>query len=600
MTNLTSTNFFRRSNAHCPAIATAFFTIFYAVPTPFAQSLPQAQTFYIEPPSVNTGSHEYVREGPPPPDAKMRAALCRPMAPKPTNVGAEPRRGIGRVIDELTGVPLAGVVVTGRYEPWYGYTNKEGYALSAWTPDCVLHSMEAVTDSKGRFELDEYDLTATPLIDRKFIATLGLYRPGYYGEKKSVSFKPLMALGFSDASSGGGRLATSEMVGFSVGMRKIDTPVRILANPHKTRASTAWSFDSWAFHPRPICLWEHHVELLRVLHLENRELIKEIYAKDEIDPSGYPLKSYDNDGTEQPPSVTQLSRLERLLRMEKDSPSNWPCAKRPSIEFSDASLNITKHRSFETVNSREFWKPPSPEGRAISMSSVTGSVIDAETSQPVLGALVVGSFSTVSWEVGDRPYRGAFAQPVDVPTDAHGRYNIPSWTTGTRRLTGTTGFPEWSAWPQLFVWAPGYTYERLSLNLLPEAGFDRLVAGASFKVNQVVELETVKLTKVKDEWQHYASATAALGAQARFLHPCDVPSQDAKLRSFCVSMTFNQCIWERYPNFLRAQLSFFRSQPPPVQPKFKLEPPWALLLLDQHRQMGKLWQCADPTSVIGK
>lgn len=79
----------------------------------------------------------------------------------------------------------------------------------------------------------------------------------------------------------------------------------------------------------------------------------------------------------------------------------------------------------------------------------SGKVIDAETNEPIEGAVVFLRFSTERYSVGG--FIGAYADALEVMTDSSGEFKVPTHRVITFRIPH-----RWEPHPNVIIFKPGY------------------------------------------------------------------------------------------------------------------------------------------------
>jgi len=82
-------------------------------------------------------------------------------------------------------------------------------------------------------------------------------------------------------------------------------------------------------------------------------------------------------------------------------------------------------------------------------SPYMGTVVDADTGEPIEGAVVVAVYSTESYSVGGSV--GHYLDAQEVMTEKNGEFRIPSLTSFTFRPLQT-----FRPWARMWIYKPGY------------------------------------------------------------------------------------------------------------------------------------------------
>jgi hypothetical protein len=92
------------------------------------------------------------------------------------------------------------------------------------------------------------------------------------------------------------------------------------------------------------------------------------------------------------------------------------------------------------------------EGQKYAEPEVTGKVIDAQTKQPIKGALIYGHYATSSGTLAGGSKFGEHVKSFLAETDANGVFKLAAWDTGERPIKGETR----DKFPMIAIYKPGY------------------------------------------------------------------------------------------------------------------------------------------------
>jgi hypothetical protein len=515
-------------------------------------------------------------------ETAAKAAALKLCGPHSVAAAAKKSAGVrrhyaGRVVDSA-GEALSGVIVTGFFQPLFHYAPTNGASTRDVVLECVTYSFEAVTDAKGEYAF-VFDEVSPVNVDKKSATgSLVFYLPGYQLKRTALSPESLR-LTNTESRDEARTTETLELV---------PQTVSALHNPHDRRAG---EMVETIQRTKPLrvtpCAWARHPELLRTLSIETRRLYREMYRADELETTGFPKPSADPDSDNTQARWRAEIWLDYLLRTQNS------CAIDAKSFATAAALAQTERITFVMVDANRFWKPPAPEGRALSMPAVRGRVIDKVTRKPVSGATLFGSYNTVNWEIGGRTLRAQLAQTIDIETGATGAFELPAWSSGSRKLTGAIGFPEWGAWPAVTVYAPGYRLLTTSLNLRSDSiSLTPKKITTNTAGEEIIELEPV------------ASDVENVGVASRFmLEPklitmCVPHEGQESVNAFCEKTIQDRCAWERYPNVLKRQGRMRAILNDPATDRHTKEYATINQLLSAQKKLGARWSCADVESLL--
>lgn len=153
-----------------------------------------------------------------------------------------------------------------------------------------------------------------------------------------------------------------------------------------------------------------------------------------------------------------------------------------------------------------------------------GKVIDAETKEPIEGAVVVAIYN--KWVLGFEP-QTSYVDIKEFLTDKNGEFYIPSYTTIIQPFS-------WEAWVRFIIFKPGYgsfrdylSYHKFIIWALPE----ELVY--SYKLSEILKKRVEE--KWKKEFEEFKKALEKEGKKTYFTRKVEkylpiIPMKDAKKR----------------------------------------------------------------------
>jgi hypothetical protein len=92
------------------------------------------------------------------------------------------------------------------------------------------------------------------------------------------------------------------------------------------------------------------------------------------------------------------------------------------------------------------------EGHQYAEPDVIGKIIDAQTKQPIRGALIYGHYATSSGTLAGGSKFGEHVKSFLAETDANGVFKLAAWDTGERLIKGETR----DKFPMIAIYKPGY------------------------------------------------------------------------------------------------------------------------------------------------
>lgn len=92
---------------------------------------------------------------------------------------------------------------------------------------------------------------------------------------------------------------------------------------------------------------------------------------------------------------------------------------------------------------------------SLSEPGITAQLIDAETKQPVEGAVIYGYYATQTGTLGGGKQLGEQIKSFETQTDANGVFTLAAWNTGERKVSGQPI----STFPVIVIYKPGYDME---------------------------------------------------------------------------------------------------------------------------------------------
>jgi len=238
---------------------------------------------------------------------------------------------------------------------------------------------------------------------------------------------------------------------------------------------------------------------------------------------------------------------------------------------------------------------PTASKPQFSEPAVIGKIVDAETGQPIEGALVYGHYSTSSGTVAGGRKFGEAVKSFLVQTGANGEFRLEAWDSGNREISGVGG----DRFPYIGIYKPGYDF-----------WFDRLNSIAQWRPKAASAGTAVTLPDGTRDWR-------ALPHRLK-------PAKTEQARYFALDlsgspmMTIGECGWEIYAPLFLAQHNelkeFIRRnvRPEDILPSgyIKTGRPWPDVafanfnatavdkLKNSHAERPGSWRCANPLVVF--
>ena len=194
-----------------------------------------------------------------------------------------------------------------------------------------------------------------------------------------------------------------------------------------------------------------------------------------------------------------------------------------------------------------------PEGQRYSEPGLKGRIVDAETKQPIAGAIIYGYYATSEGTLaGGRK----FVQGVKsfaATTDAQGVFTLEAWDTGDRLIKGEVS----SDFPMISIYKPGYVLEHrnlasirkwrpLSAGRHPETGaLDTLARLEEMDPTHPTKLPKPNVTENLIDWSRDALPLYPVQTERERFEVLDNSSVGV--------MYMGDCGWEVYAPLLLAQ-----------------------------------------------
>jgi hypothetical protein len=261
----------------------------------------------------------------------------------------------------------------------------------------------------------------------------------------------------------------------------------------------------------------------------------------------------------------------------------------------------------------------SAEGRSYNEPAISGVVIDQNTKRPIQGALVYGHYLTTGGTLAGGTVPAELLKSFEVETDAQGRFTLPAWNTGERKVVGAAQ----DRFPMIAVWKPGYALELQGLDSITRFS-PRSTEGMSPEQANSDDF-SVPITRPPQTEAVYADPTAILAPLDFTKRPFELRPISDELKRFnalrnsgVAMMSSGPCGWERYSKVLLAQhveLKAMVKQYVPLadigtdgyikEGRPRTNPHVEYLtrsnvdrLLKQFQQTSRTWACKDPRAVF--
>jgi hypothetical protein len=196
----------------------------------------------------------------------------------------------------------------------------------------------------------------------------------------------------------------------------------------------------------------------------------------------------------------------------------------------------------------------SAEGRSYNEPAISGVVIDQNTKRPIQGALVYGHYLTTGGTLAGGTVPAELLKSFEVETDAQGRFTLPAWNTGERKVVGAAQ----DRFPMIAVWKPGYALELQGLDSITRFS-PRSTEGMSPEQANSDDF-SVPITRPPQTEAVYADPTAILAPLDFTKRPFELRPISDELKRFnalrnsgVAMMSSGPCGWERYSKVLLAQ-----------------------------------------------
>ena len=227
-----------------------------------------------------------------------------------------------KIIDAVTGQPLAGVMVYGFYATSGGGTLAGGSKFGQH-----VKSFETATDANGVFRLEAWDTgnrTINGQRGNKF-PLLAFYKPGYdlwYDHLSSITdYRPKSGI-------------AGTQVEIRDGVRDwTKYPHRMAPLSSERDRYSALEDSGVAMMFEGACGWEAYARTLLVQHDEWKEILRMSFPPEELRADGYSKGRFNHPNLQLRAAQTQISEVDRLLKQRQMTTGASRC-RDPEILFS--------------------------------------------------------------------------------------------------------------------------------------------------------------------------------------------------------------------------------------------------------------------------
>jgi hypothetical protein len=189
--------------------------------------------------------------------------------------------------------------------------------------------------------------------------------------------------------------------------------------------------------------------------------------------------------------------------------------------------------SANNVSKKSATASPLNNGQPLfSEPAVIGKIIDAQTKQPIEGALVYGFYATHGGGTlaGGSKF-GEHVKSFEVETDANGLFKLEAWNTGDRTISGTIG----TKFPMMAIYKPGY-----------DLWFDQMSGIKQYRPKSgIAGTEVAIQADGTRDWMKYPHQLVPLTSERDRYEALD--------NSARMMMFQGECGWEAYAKTLLAQ-----------------------------------------------
>jgi hypothetical protein len=225
-----------------------------------------------------------------------------------------------------------------------------------------------------------------------------------------------------------------------------------------------------------------------------------------------------------------------------------------------------------------------------------GKLIDADTSQPVQGAVIYGYYATAEGSLGGGETIKEILRVFEVESDANGVFEIPAWKTS---WSITRGEPR-QRFPAIAIYKDGYKLDLQNLSKIADWVSQTKLPGSGKRVGNVIDW-TASPTQLK------ATATE----RERY---------DALSNSNAAYADIGECGWEQHVKLLVAQhgarmamvkqyvpptdidsSGYIKSGRPRTDPHVEYITHTAVdLIIQQFGESPSAWKCSNPKTLLSK